>query len=331
MHIIKNILRGGASRQLALMAFLIVAVALVLQPATLAAMKEDANDSVQIDVNITTRAAIEVLPTSISWVQIIPGSNGTASTTQDVRNITVKNIGSFNLTDFYLDVNTEDIETTNPVASGQITDYAAGGFVLFRNETTTLRYFHAGRLEWNLTEVMAGENLDLSAGVVNFSHGWYKMSSGNEYLWKVENGTCGGALAVCNCTDANLVISELPENSTGQSRDLSANIATAPTPAATNINWSLFHYNSSQGGPLQDHCVAVSRDCTKIFIYKYDKTGAGSGGFGDCMEAEYLAEERVEPGERLDELKVKPSVPYGTPAGDAKTTTLAIFTSIDYN
>ena len=223
----------------------------------------------------------------------------------------------------------------NPVASGQITDYAAGGFVLFRNETESLRYFHAGRLEWNLTEVMAGENLDLTAGVVNFSHGWYRLASGNEFLWKVENGTCGvdaGLTAgICNCTDANLIISQLPENSSGSSRDLSANTATAPTPNAVNFNWSLFHYNASQGGPLQDHCVAVSWDCTKIFIYKYDKTGAGSSGFGDCMEAEYIAEEKLEPGERLDRMKVKPSVPYGTPAGDAKTTTLAIFTSIDLN
>jgi len=328
----ESLLMGsGAARSLVFMALSVVLLSLVLNPAGFAAMKEDANDSLTLDVNITPRAAIDVLPTSISWVQIIPGSNGTASEPDDVENISIKNIGSFNLTDFYLDINTEDIETTNPVASGQITDYAAGGFVLFRNETESLRYFHAGRLEWNITEVLAGENLDLSAGVVNFSHGWYRMASGNEYLWKVENGTCGGALAVCNCTDANLVISELPENSTGSSRDLSANIATAPTPAATNVNWSLFHYNSSQGGPLQDHCVAVSRDCTKIFIYKYDKTGAGSSGFGDCMESEYFAEEKLEPGERLDELKVKPSVPYGTPAGDAKTTTLAIFTSIDFN
>lgn len=325
---------SSASRHLILIAIIIIASAVILQPPTVALEKEDANDSVTLNVNITTRAAIDVLPTSISWTQLIPGTNGTASETQDIRNISIRNIGSFNLSQFYVDVNTEDIETTNPVAGGQITDYAAGGFVLIRNETDTLRYFHAGRLEWNLSEELASENLDISAGVVNFSHGWYKQASaaGNEYLWKLENGSCGpthGLTAgICNCTDTNLVIKNVPENSSGYNRDLSANIATAPTPFATNFNWTLFHFNSSQGGPLQDHCVAAYWDCTRIFIYKYDMTGVGSSGFGDCGEAEYLANEKVEPGERLDKIKVKPSIPYGTPAGDAKTTTLSIFTSI---
>jgi len=314
-------------------ALLVFALLLATGPLTVAQMKEDANDSVTLDVNISSQAAIQVLPTSISWVQIIPGSNGTSSTPQDVRNISVKNIGSYNLTQFYIDINTEDIETTNPLGGGQITDYAAGGFVLFRNESSTLRYFHAGRLEWNLTDNLAGEDLNLGATVANYSHGWYRLASGNEFLWKLENGTCGTAAGltanICNCTDANFVISLLPENASSTSRDLSSNIATAPTPAATNANWSLFHFTSAQGGPLQDHCVAASWDCTKIFIYKYDMTGSGSSGFGDCTMARYFANERVEPGEILDKLKVKPSVPQGTPAGDAQTTTLSVFTSID--
>jgi hypothetical protein len=42
-----------------------------------------------------------------------------------------------------------------------------------------------------------------------------------------------------------------------------------------------------------------------------------------------IAEERLEPGERLDKLKIKPSVPRGTPAGDAIQSVLTFFTTID--
>jgi hypothetical protein len=54
-----------------------------------------------------------------------------------------------------------------------------------------------------------------------------------------------------------------------------------------------------------------------------------SAGFGACTEARYIAEERLEPGERLDNLKIKPSIPRGVPAGDAKQSTLTFFTTID--
>ena len=334
MYTINKILRGGASKQLVLLAFFIIAVSFIFQPLLIIAQtKEDANDTITLDVNISSAAAIEVLPTAIDYNQLIPGTNGTVGTPEEVRNISIKNIGSYNLTQFYIDIGTEDVELSNPIAGGEITDYAAGGFMLIRNETETENYYHAGRLEWNLSEDMDTEVLEITAGTLNYSHGWYRKANGNEYLWKVENGTCGTAAgltaALCNCTDTNLVINNLSENSSGYARDLSIAVATAPTPEATNINWSLFHYNTSQGGPLQGHCVAVHRDCEKIMIYKYDMTGTGSNGFGACREAQYIANERLEPGERLDKIKIKPSIPFGVPAGDSKTSILGFYTSID--
>jgi hypothetical protein len=170
--------------QFAIIAVLFVFMYLfTLGPLTIAQMKEDANDSIVLDVNISVLAAIEVLPTAIAWVQIIPGSNGTAGNLEDIRNVTLKNVGSFNLTSFYIDINTEDIELNNPVAGGQITDYAAGGFVMFRNESV-INYYHAGRMEWNLSEVMAQEYLNQTAGAVNYSHGWYRPGMNSCGDWR---------------------------------------------------------------------------------------------------------------------------------------------------
>jgi hypothetical protein len=71
----------------------------------------------------------------------------------------------------------------------------------------------------------------------------------------------------------------------------------ASTPATANGNWSMFHFTTAQGGPLVNYCVAAHKDCQKVFIYKYDMTDT-SAGFGACTEARYIAEERLEPGDR---------------------------------
>ncbi len=319
---IKRAFKGsGAIKSLIAMVFLVISVALVLNPVSLQAA--DANDTITLNVNISEIAAIEVLPTAVTWNQLQPGSNGTAT---DLKNISVKNIGSYNLTNFYIDVNTEELETENPIGTSNISKYAAGGFILFRNESTDLDYFHLGRLEWNLTEIMDTEVLDLSPGVTKFGHGWYRKANGNEYLWKLENGTqADGNGAWCNTTSANLVIIKNPENASGYSRDFSAgNTATAPTPGGSNANWTFFHFTDTEGGPLAGRCVAAYYDCTRIYIYKYDK----SDGFKDCAISAYFATEELAPGERLDKLKIKPSIPQGTPSGDSKTSTLTVYTSI---
>ena len=204
---------------------------------------------------------------------------------------------------------------------------------MFRNESTDIDYRLIGRVEWNLTEVLDTEVLDISAGALNWSHGWYRKANGNEYLWKLENGTSGSdTQGMCNETDTTFVISKYPENSSGYARDLtSANIITAPTPAGNNANWAYFHFNSSTGGPLEGYCVASYWDCTRIYIYKYDMSYVGADGFGDCAMARYFATESLEPGERLDKLKIKPTIPYGTPAGDAIQTTLTIYCDINPN
>jgi hypothetical protein len=305
----------GASKLVALAAIAAFSLVLLINPMTLEA--QNANDTVTLDVNISQVAAIEVLPTALSWNGLSPGSNGS------VENISVKNIGSYNLSDFYAVVDTEDVETQNPVSAGNITLYAAGGFMLFRNESSSLKYYHLGRLEWNLSEIMDTEVMDFRPGTTNWAHGWYRQANGNEYLWKLENGTDGW----CNDTLTQLTIKKNPENSSGYSRDLSANYANA-TPDTANENWTMFYFPAGEGGPLQGHCVASYYDCSRIYIYKYNMDG-GTGGtsFGACDHANYFSETILTPGERLDKIKIKPSIPFGIPSGDASQGILTIFTS----
>ena len=317
MNTIQTAIGGNAGKAAIVAALFVVVAMLALGPGIIA---QDANDTIILDVNVSKLAAIEVLPINITWNQLDPGSNGS------VRNISIKNIGSVNLTNFYIDVNTEELETENPVATGNISKYAASGFMLFRNETpsTAIDYFHLGRLEWNLTEHLDTEVLDLAATTVNWSHGWYRKANGNEYLWKLENGTNSGTTqALCNASDTTLTIILNPENASAYSRDFSAGPTESVTPDAQNANWSFFSFSDSDN-PLQGRCVAAYWDCTRIYIYKYDK----ASGFGDCSSSAYLATESLAPGEKLDKLKIKPSIPQGTPAGDSKTSTLTVYTSI---
>jgi len=273
----------------------------------------DASDNMTLDVNISQLAAIEVLPTGIVWLQIVPGSNGT------VRNVSVKNIGSYNMTDIYIDVNTEVKENSNPVGKGNISKYAAGGLMLFRNETSTIDYFPLGRLEWNLSEVMDTEVLNLGAGVKKYAHGWYRLANGNEYLWKLENGTTPNG-TWCNSTSAVMKIKMNPENSTNYNRDLSLATSTGSADAA-NADWTFFSFGS---GPLKGRCAAAYYDCTRIYLYKYDK----ANGFKDCTSSAYMATANLTPGERFDKLKIKASIPRGTPAGNTKQSTMTVYAYI---
>ena len=324
MYTKKGIIGGKVAKSIIIILFIMVSLSLVLNPASLAQTWGDTNDTMTLEVNISEQAAIEVLPTSIFWEDLSPGSNGTAS----VRNISIKNTGSTNLTNFYIDVNTGVIENESPIGTGNISYYAASGFMLFRNESTNLEYKHLGRLEWNLSEVMDTEVLNLGAGVVKYGHGWYKRADGNEYLWKVENGSAPTGNEVdawCNRSDTTFTIKLNPENISSYNRDFTVATESSSSPDANNKLWSIFSFSDTRN-PLHGQCVAVYYDCTRIYIYKYDMNATSD--FNDCASAAYISTEVLVPGDTIDKLKIKPSIPQGTPAGNATASTLTIIASI---
>lgn len=283
-----------------LLSIAILALFLGASPAAFAA---SASGNFTVDVNISSVGTIIVTPTALSWTGVNPGANTAAST------LIIKNTGSMNLSSIYLNTSTYSDESTNPLTTADPSAYSAAGLIFVKNSTETT-YYHAGRLEWNLSSYLAGETLNLNAATTNFGHGWYRNSSGNEYLWKVENGTNG----LCNNSGTTFSIKTAPENSTNLNRNLAGFADCGTVTAGT--NWATF---ACVDGPLAGHCVATAKTCDKIEIYKYNY----ASDFPACGNRAYLRSNTLIPGDE-DSISVYASVPYGMPAGDTTTGTLTI-------
>ena len=281
--------------------FGILCMAVILIPNTFAATTQD---TVTVDINIASVGAIVVNPTAITWASVNPGANGATN------NLIIKNTGSMNLSNIYLDTSTITDESTNPLQTANPAAYSAAGLIFVKN-TTDSTYYHAGRLEWNLSSVLTAETLDLDAGTTTFGHGWYRNSTGNEYLWKVENGTN----AECNSTGTTFNIKTNPENATDLNRDLSSGLSTCGS-ITTGAGWGVF---SCTDGPLNGYCVATANTCDKIHVYKYNYAST----FPACGNRAYLRSTTLIPGTE-DSISVYASVPNGIPAGATTQGTLTI-------
>ncbi len=277
----------------------ILILALIMSPMTFAA---DASDSLTVNITINSVGAIVVLPNSFSW-SLDPGEDSATS------NIIIKNTGSENLSSIYLDTSTDADESTNPLPTGVPGSYSAAGMIFARNSTNAT-YYHAGRLEWNLSSILAGETLNLAAATETFGHGWYRNASGNEYLWKVENGSDG----YCNNSGTTFTIKTAPENGTSLNRDLSAGPSTCTY--AGEGTWASF---ACTDGPLVDYCVATASTCDKIYIYKYNYNST----YPACGNRAYVRETDLVPGAE-DYMIIHASVPYGIPAGETAQGTLTL-------
>ncbi len=287
-------------------AFAVLAFLIAAQSASAATT----NSTLTVNINISSVGAIIVIPNSINWT-----SNGLGSLNPGadsaVSNLIIKNIGSVNVSQIYMNASTVGDEVSNPLQTANASYYAAAGLVMVKNATDTA-YFHAGRLEWNLSTILTNETLNLAGTTGKFSHGWYRNASGNEYLWKLENGTNG----FCNDTGTVFAIKASPENQTNINRDLAAGLSTC-TGVTTGTNWGVF---TCTNGPLSGQCITAASTCNKIYIYKYYATLAD---YPTCSNSDYLRRGNVVPGDEAA-FFLKASVPKGTPAGDTITGTLTI-------
>jgi len=267
-----------------------------------------ADDNITIGVNITDESEVTVTPVNLTWYHL------TAGDASDTRSLNVKNTGSANLSNIYVYTEAHRTEYTNPLDGGTAADYAASGFLFITNESG-ITHSHISRLEWNLSDMLNDEELSLAAGTVNFGHGWYRNATGNWFLWKVENGTDG--VEYCNATDTVFSIISEPENITEERRDFSGAAAITPTFENNNSNWSTF---SMATGPLAGYCVAVWKDCDRIYIYKYNM----EAWLPACNQRSYLRDAILTPGSEILDMSVYASIPEGTPSGDAAAGTLTI-------
>ncbi|MEM5829358.1 MAG: hypothetical protein QW040_00035 [Candidatus Aenigmatarchaeota archaeon] len=265
---------------------------------------ENVNDTATINVSVKTVAQISVVPSVLSWTNVQPGQTG------GTKLLDIINIGSLNVTQIYAYVDTLTDETKRPYGSSNATEYAAGGVIVLKNETYN-KFFFAGRIEWNWTEEIS----NLQKNNVNSPVAWgFFKNTSFEYIWLLGNGTNG----YCNNTGAQFAIEDDVDNGTVETR----------TPTTSNIqldsgdvNWGYFSVNRATA-PLYGSCVAAYYDCTKIYIYKYDKRS----GFTSCANSRYIQEYSLPPG-NIHTLTLNVYAPYGIPSGNLNVATLTVYAS----
>jgi len=269
---------------------------------------EDVNDTATINVTIQAVAEITVSPDILSWIDIQPGHTG------GTKLLDIINTGSLNVTNIYAYVDTLEDETERPYGSANATKYAAGGVIVFKNETYN-KFFFAGRIEWNWTEAISNLNMTPSATGVNSPKAWgFFKNTSFEYVWLLGNGTGG----FCNNTGAQFAISDYEDNGTAETR--------TPTTTSINLdsgdaNFGYFSINRASS-PLYESCVAAYYDCSKIYIYRYDKRS----GFGSCSNSRYVQAPDLPPGD-VHTLTLDVYIPYGIPNGNLNTATLTVYAS----
>ena len=275
-------------------------VSLVFLPAVFA---EDVNDTATVYVSVKVVAEITVWPDVLSWVDVQPGRAG------GTKLLDIINTGSQNVTQIYAYVDTLEDETERPYGSANSTKYAAGSVIVFKNETYN-KFFFAGRLEWNWTEAIS--NLNTSYVTSPIAWGFFKNTS-FEYVWLLGNGTDG----YCNNSQAQFAIEDDVDDGSEDTR----------TPTTDNIEFDSgdenFGYFSVKRAlsPLYQSCVAAYYDCSKIYIFKYDKRSGNA-----CDNSNFIQEGNLPPG-NVHTLTLNVYAPKGIPAGNLNTATFTVYAS----
>ena len=86
----------------------LMALLLGILPASLAAT---ASDNVTIVVSISSSTLISVTPETLTWSNVPPGTVGSEY------NLNIRNIGSTNVTNLEAELNTTEVESSNPLTT----------------------------------------------------------------------------------------------------------------------------------------------------------------------------------------------------------------------
>jgi len=268
-----------------------------------------AETSANITVNVTVAAVAEitVVPNYLNWTNIYPGSAGVVQT------VDVKNTGSLNVSNIYIYASTLTDETTRPYGTGDPSKYSAAGVIVVKGDSDNVPKF-VGRIEWNWTDAISGADFSYVNNVKAW--GFYKNTS-FEYVWAVGADPTTNR---CNDTNARFAISDIPDDGSTVAR----------TPTTTGIsrsggdaNFGYFSVSGRAAFGNEPVCVAVASDCSKIYVYRYDKRP----GFGLCGNSAYLTTSTLVPGDIYRITYISAYVPKGIPAGQLKLGTLTVVAS----
>lgn len=258
--------------------------------------------NVTVNVSVAPVTEITVVPNYLEWLNLNPGSAGTA------KYVDIKNTGSVAINYVYVYASTLSDETTRPYGTTDPTRYSAAGVIVLRNETDQIPQF-VGRIEWNWTDVISGA--DFSAVGSASAWGFYKNTS-FEYVWAAAADTSTGR---CNDTNARFAIEDDVDMGTTATRTPTTN---GITRNGGDANFGYFSVSSRAAFGNDNVCVAVASDCSKIYIYKYDKRS----GFSTCTNSRYLTTKQLAPGDILRLTSLNAYVPKGIPAGVLKLGTI---------
>lgn len=244
-----------------------------------------------VTVEITTVCEITVAPTNLTWFNINPGSEGVLKT------LTIRNTGSKNVSNIYAYVDTITSEPVNPIPIGAAQNYSSGGVLVLN--TSEGAFYYVGRLEWNITRPQGTGTTNCDGTWSTW--GYYRNATKGEYLWCMVNGSSG----TCNDTTAKVYIETDADTGIPSTRDPTI----GGTVTSAFKDWGVYTFT---GGPLNGHCVALYTDCTKMFIYEYDKRS--NPYFGSCSGASYIRQDALTPSNEFP-VTLEVWVPRGIPAG----------------
>ena len=296
-------------RALLLETLLSSAIAVFIITLSFSTVSFAAYNTTTMNVSIEAIGKIELLPDFINWSG---GDPGTATGEQTVE---IRNIGSINVTNIYAYYNTLEVESTRPYNSDEASSYASGGVIVMRNQSEASIYFN-GRIEWNWTNTISNLNTDNVNDPVAW--GFFKNTS-NEYVWLIGNGTDGDGNPCCNDTGTQFALED--DIDTGTEGTRTPLPTDFETPDNVGDNWSVFSIDRATA-PLYGYCVAVYKDCTKIYIYKYD----WRSDFPACDLRGYV-EDVIAPSGESEILTLDAYIPKGLPDGNMSSTVLTVFTS----
>ena len=267
------------------------------------------NDTVSVNVNVSEAAQIEVSPNTATFNLVIPGDVGFPNS----QAFTITNVGSTNFTQMYVSMNVHETETTNPLGTGNPSNYYAGGFVVLKNETDLAggnNWRFVGRQEWNLTD--KPEPYTPST----WAKAWgYFGNNTYQYFWELANGSAG----YCNDTGTILKIKQWAVNGTATAYDVGSD-ATTHQVDTEQEDWGVVDPVGT--GPLANYCVATHVNCTRIYIYQWDQTSQ----LDSCTDEWNLYSGVFKPNDQFD-FNITVWVPKGIPAGDTSSSTLTVTAS----
>jgi hypothetical protein len=278
--------------------FLLIMVALFFFSGSTPTFAATANQT-NVTVQVGTVTQLTVMPTQITWSSVSPGSQG------GLVNLNIKNSGSVNITGIYSYADTLTSELNSPIGTGSPSAYSSGGIVAVKKNSTSSTFF-VDRLEWNLTSKPAGMGVTNCANAASWGYFRNATTGSSDFLWCINNGSIANATMGCNATGTTFYVTSAGDNGTAQSRDPDLTGGSV----SGQIGWGIF--SGFVSGPLNGDCVAVSANCSKILIYKYDRRA--NPNFAACTQSMNLRDVTLTPGDQFT-VQLDAWVPQGIPAG----------------